>query len=51
MPKSRKVVVTMELWTDIKLAVIKDERNWELQHSSGYADIEQIQANVIKDDD
>ena len=49
--KARKVVVTFEIVTDVKLSELKKFTNWDFEAGYGFLDIKQIQANVIKDDD
>ena len=50
--KSRKVVVTIELWTEAQIKDLKNHLNWDFDDGkSTFNSIEQIQANVIKDDD
>jgi len=49
--KPRKVVVTMELWTDMPLKDLKSKMNYDIDPGHNFVEIEQIQANVIKDDD
>ena len=47
--KARKVVVQMELLTDIGIKELREPKLWSIMQI-GIFDVKQIQVNVVKDD-
>lgn len=46
--KARKVVVTIEVVTDMGIAGLKQKELWKLQ-TLGVFDVQQVQVNVVQD--